>query len=399
MLIITHEQIVQSGIAEPKAAQAIIERTFRHKADGLAVCAQEIAMIPEHLDAGAFYSLPGYLAAERIAGIKWTSHVHKQAGHSSSTHPMIMLNDLDTGMPRALLDGLLISGLRTGAVSATAIKLLANPDAGTLLVCGSGYQARHQLMAVIPFLPRLKTIYIWSRHEQHARRLAESLRSLASERNLQLKVLPTLPDCLDLAEIVIGITSATTPYLQQTHFVPGHLYIHAGIRDVTPEAIAAFDHIICDDYQSGVLTSSQSLFELARQDETVVTGKISLLEELLCGQVEAKREQDRKQSSLEQGQVNQQGLNIQQYQIAEQNQSIEQERNYEQRSRINQGQSPQEQPNQQPHLKQNAQHKLMFNAFGLQIFDLALAHAVLNTIQERNQTGVQDIAMFEEIQP
>lgn len=317
-------------------------------------------MIPEQLDAGAFYSLPGYLVKERIAGIKWTSHVHKHAGRSSSTHPMIMLNDLDTGMPLALLEGLLISGLRTGAVSATAIKLLANPDAQTLLVCGSGYQARHQLMAVIPFLPRLKTVYIWSRHEQHASRLAESLQSLASERHLQLKVLPTLPDCLDLAEIVIGITSATTPYLQPTHFVPGHLYIHAGIRDVTPEAIAAFDHIICDDYQSGVLTSSQSLFELARQDETVVTGKISLLEELLCGQVEAKREQ---------------------------------------RSRINQGQSPQEQPNQQPHLKQNAQHKLMFNAFGLQIFDLALAHAVLNTIQERNQTGVQDIAMFEEIQP
>ncbi|MNW34779.1 L-lysine cyclodeaminase [compost metagenome] len=375
MLIITHEQVVQSGIAEPKAAQAIIERTFRHKADGLAVCAQEIAMIPEHLDAGAFYSLPGYLATERIAGIKWTSHVHKHAGRSSSTHPMIMLNDLDTGMPRALLDGHLISGLRTGAVSATAIKLLANPDAQTLLVCGSGYQARHQLMAVIPFLPRLKTVYIWSRHEQHASRLAESLRSLASERNLQLKVLPSLPDCLDLAEIVIGITSATTPYLQPAHFVPGHLYVHAGIRDVAPEAIEAFDHIVCDDYQSGVLTSSQSLFELARQAEAAVTGKISLLEELLCGQGEAKREQNTKQ------------LNI------------EQERSIQQSSYISQGQSAQELRNQQRHLKQNAQYKLMFNAFGLQIFDLALAHAVLDTIQERNLAEVQDIAMFEEIQP
>lgn len=375
MLIITHKQVVQSGVAEPKTAQAIIERTFRCKADGLAVCAQEIAMIPEHLDAGAFYSLPGYLAAERIAGIKWTSHVHKHSGQSSSTHPMILLNDLDTGMPRALLDGLLISGLRTGAVSATVIKLLANPDAETLLVCGSGYQARHQLMAVIPFLPRLKTVYIWSRQEQHASRLAESLQGLASEWNLQLKVLPALPDCLDMAEIVIGITSATTPYLQPAHFVPGHLYIHAGIRDVAPEAIEAFDHIVCDDYQSGVLTSSQSLFELARQDESVVTGKISLLEELLCDQGEVKCEQNMKQSNSEQ------------------------ERSIQLSSYTSQGQSAQEQPNLQRHLKQNAQHKLMFNAFGLQIFDLALAHAVLDTIQERNLAGVQDIAMFEEIQP
>ncbi|WP_283657199.1 hypothetical protein [Paenibacillus sp. RC343] len=151
MVIISREQIVQSGITDARAAQHIIERTFIQKAAGNAAGAQEIAMIPDSLEAGAFYSLPAYLKEEGVAGIKWTSHVPKASGNQPYTHPLIILNDLQTGVPEALLEGELVSGLRTAAVSATAIKYLADPMATSLLICGSGFQAKHQLKGVLPF--------------------------------------------------------------------------------------------------------------------------------------------------------------------------------------------------------------------------------------------------------
>ncbi|WP_223070490.1 hypothetical protein [Paenibacillus caui] len=260
MLIISREQIVNSGIADPRAAQQIIEQTFIQKAHKKAVCAQEIAMIPDRVEAGAFYSLPAYLEDANVAGIKWTTHVPKTGKNDSYTHPVIVLNELNTGVPIALVEGQLISGLRTAAVSATAIKHLADPQAASLLVCGSGFQARQQIKGVLPFLPHLQEIHFWSRNAAHAEQMEQELSALLKPLKIKSRIHHELPGRLDFAEIVIGVTSASTPYLNSSHFTKGHLYLHVGMRDIEAEAVEAFDEIVCDDFQSGVLTSNQSLF-------------------------------------------------------------------------------------------------------------------------------------------
>ncbi|MFK4344410.1 MULTISPECIES: hypothetical protein [unclassified Paenibacillus] len=333
MVIISREQIVQSGITDARAAQHIIERTFIQKAAGNAAGAQEIAMIPDSLEAGAFYSLPAYLKEEGVAGIKWTSHVPKASGNQPYTHPLIILNDLQTGVPEALLEGELVSGLRTAAVSATAIKYLADPMATSLLICGSGFQANHQLKGVLPFLPHLKEVHIWSRNAAHADRMNRDVADLLQSLNITGRVHKELPGCLDFAQIIIGATSAATPYLHSDHFVNGHLYLHIGMRDIDSPAVAQFDEIICDDFRGGVMTSSQSLFRLAREDDGLER-KVTLLEHILL-----------KKAAL----------------------------------------------------RQNAGQKLMFNGFGLSIFDLALAQAVLKQLQAQEPSALPTFPLFKEI--
>ncbi|WP_164848693.1 hypothetical protein [Paenibacillus sp. DCT19] len=182
MYFVSRDSIKQSGIADPLVAQRLIERTFSQKAQGTAVSAQEIAMAAGAREAGAFYSLPAYLAEEGVAGLKWTSHVPHSDPSIPYTHPVVVLNELATGRPLALLEGELISGLRTGAVSATAIKALAGSKASSLFICGSGFQASHQLRSIVPFMPELKEVHVWSRTMQHAEQLLENHADLLRER-------------------------------------------------------------------------------------------------------------------------------------------------------------------------------------------------------------------------
>ncbi|MNW40159.1 ornithine cyclodeaminase [compost metagenome] len=324
MYLVTRAQVRRSGIADAIVAQEIVERTFMEKRAAQAVCAQEVSMIPQQLETGAFYSLPGYLSKANVAGVKWTTHVPKTSRHADYTNPVVVLNDLKTGVPIALVEGQLISGLRTAGVSSTALKYLANPETRSVLICGSGFQAIRQLEGILPFLPRLREVHFWSRHRAHAEAMHQQFAERLQERGIHGRVHGSLPDRLDFAEIVLGVTSAATPYLRPEHFSRGHLYVHIGMNDIEAEAIQAFDQIVCDDFQAGVKTSSQSLFRLARADASVKE-KVALLENLLPPDSE-------------------------------------------------EGGPP------VMRIRQNEQQKLMFNAFGLPIFDLALATEALQRL-------------------
>ena len=61
---------------------------------------------------------------------------------------MILLFAPETGEALALLDGRLITEMRTAAVSAAATKVLAAPDARVLAILGSGVQARAHVEAL-----------------------------------------------------------------------------------------------------------------------------------------------------------------------------------------------------------------------------------------------------------
>src|SRR5438094_7246835 len=77
-------------------------------------------------------------------------------------HAMILLFRPETGEPLAVMDGRLITEMRTAAVSAVATKLLAAPDAIVLAILGSGVQARSHPEA-LRFVRNLHDVRVWCR--------------------------------------------------------------------------------------------------------------------------------------------------------------------------------------------------------------------------------------------
>ncbi|MBQ7582612.1 MAG: hypothetical protein IJU25_07310, partial [Lachnospiraceae bacterium] len=112
---------------------------------------------------GRINAMPGFIGGEyQMAGIKWIGsgpmNYKKGLPRASVT---VILNDPDTKLPVAVVDGTEISTMRTGASGGIAIKLLAKSDAKVMTICGAGAQAPTQFEAARIAKPSIDTLYVY----------------------------------------------------------------------------------------------------------------------------------------------------------------------------------------------------------------------------------------------
>ena len=77
----------------------------------------------------------------------------------------ILLFDARTCALICVMDGSLITGLRTGAAGAVSVKALARKNAKTITSIGTGNQARMQIRAIREVMT-IETIHAWDHHPQ-----------------------------------------------------------------------------------------------------------------------------------------------------------------------------------------------------------------------------------------
>jgi len=115
----------------------------------------------------------------------------------------IFLVDPETGTPLAIMDGRLITEMRTAAVSAAATKLLAPPDAKILAVLGSGVQARSHVEA-LRLVRQFEEVRVWSSTQKHAEQFAEEVGGTAVSAE----------EAVRGADVVVTVTNSKTPVLK-----------------------------------------------------------------------------------------------------------------------------------------------------------------------------------------
>src|SRR5438045_3844155 len=123
---------------------------------------------------GGFFGLMPARTPEGL-GLKIVTFYTSNVKLGIPTHmATIYLVDPETGTPLVVMDGRLITEMRTAAVSAAATKLLASPDAKVLAILGSGVQARSHAEA-LPLVRRFEEIRVWGPTEQHAQEVGEQI--------------------------------------------------------------------------------------------------------------------------------------------------------------------------------------------------------------------------------
>ena len=139
-------------------------------------------------------------------GIKLVTFYPKNAERGIPTHmATIFMADPETGAPLAVMDGRLITEMRTAAVSAAATKLLASPDAKILAILGSGVQARSHVEA-LRLVRRFEEIRVWSPTKAHAEQFAKQIGATAMSAE----------EVVRGADVVVTATSSKTPVLRGT---------------------------------------------------------------------------------------------------------------------------------------------------------------------------------------
>jgi ornithine cyclodeaminase/alanine dehydrogenase-like protein (mu-crystallin family) len=149
--------------------------------------------------------------SEDAMGLKLVSFYPGNAGTAHPTHlAMIMLFRPDTGQPLAVMDGRLITEMRTAAVSAAVTKHLAAPGSRVLALLGSGVQAGAHLEA-LSRVCRFEEVRVWSRTLAHARRFATKYGARVMEAEAAVRG----------ADVVVTATNALTPILKGAWLKPG----------------------------------------------------------------------------------------------------------------------------------------------------------------------------------
>jgi ornithine cyclodeaminase/alanine dehydrogenase len=137
----------------------LLEEAFREKGQG------RVEMPPKpgvHTQPDAFiHAMPAYIPALRSAGIKWVSgYPANQARGLPYISGLLILNDVETGIPFALMDCTWITAYRTGAATALAARYLARLGSETAGILACGVQGRTNLQALAAVFP-LKRAYAY----------------------------------------------------------------------------------------------------------------------------------------------------------------------------------------------------------------------------------------------
>lgn len=119
-------------------------------------------------------------------------------------HGLYVAFDVETGVPRALVDGAALTGLRTAAVSGLATRHLARPDARHVVVFGAGLQARTHVVAMRAVRP-IQQVTVVSRTAASARALVAELRRDGLDATVGA------PDDVATADVVCACTTSDTP--------------------------------------------------------------------------------------------------------------------------------------------------------------------------------------------
>src|SRR5216110_2062204 len=152
---------------------------------------------------GGFLGLMPALTPDGL-GLKAVTFYPSNAERGIPTHmATIFLVDPETGAPLAVMDGRLITEMRTAAVSAVATKLFAPPDAKILAILGSGVQARSHVEA-LRLVRSFEEIRVWSPTREHAERFA---------KEIDAKAMPA-EDAVRGADVVVTVTNSKTAVLK-----------------------------------------------------------------------------------------------------------------------------------------------------------------------------------------
>jgi len=213
---------------------------------------------------GWFMAMP--VVAGDMMGVKIVTFYPGNTELGLHTHmAMIELLRRSTGEPLALMDGRLITEMRTAAVSAVAFAALApaRPVApASFGILGSGVQARAHIQALKLVWPGMGDIRVWSRNPANGQRLA-------AETGARAVAIAEAA----AADVVLTATSSTQPVLMGRWLAPDALVLSVGatgadLRELDDEAMLG-SSVVADSRDSAERESGDVRLSGARVEAEI----------------------------------------------------------------------------------------------------------------------------------
>lgn len=194
-------------------------------------------------------AMPAWLGGEfPVSGIKWigSKHDNPERHGLPRASAVIVLNDPETNYPFAILEGALISAMRTAAVTVVAAEHLAVANFSTVACIGCGPIGETQVAGLVEHFSSIRKVLLCDRRleagENLAMRLAERFPDVSFVYDADVS------RAVGEADLVATATVAEAPYLEDSWLRPGVFVANVSLMDCTKEVYVEADKVVVDDW-------------------------------------------------------------------------------------------------------------------------------------------------------
>jgi ornithine cyclodeaminase/alanine dehydrogenase-like protein (mu-crystallin family) len=197
LLYISRADAEKTGLSMSEIITTV-ERVFKEKGEG------KTEMPPKpgiHTRPNAFiHAMPAYISSLEAAGMKWVSgYPQNQIKGLPYISGLLILNDPDTGFPKAIMDCTWITAKRTGAATAVAAKYLAREHSAVVGIVACGVQGRSNLEALSCLFP-IKRVKAYDIRPEIAHRFAKDM---GTQLGVEIEVVKVVAKAVREMDIVV----------------------------------------------------------------------------------------------------------------------------------------------------------------------------------------------------
>jgi len=252
-LYLSQEDVVAAGGTDMAAMIDVMARAFAVKAAGqvfmppkvMITWSDEPGTEEKH---GRIMAMPAYVGGEfDVAGLKWIPSVPDNPARRGlpRANALVLLSDRETGLPLAVMDGTVVSAMRTGAVTGVAVRHLAAGDERRACLLGAGVLAHTQLDALRVVMPALERVDVYDPDRDRAQRFCSRQ---ADATGLDMRSADTAEAAVRGAQVVVPATMAVQTTFEPDWLDEGVTVVLVSSLDGPVSLHAASDLLVVDDW-------------------------------------------------------------------------------------------------------------------------------------------------------
>jgi ornithine cyclodeaminase/alanine dehydrogenase-like protein (mu-crystallin family) len=252
-LFLTQEDVIAADALNMKATLKDVELAYKLFASGeINQPHKSVMHYPDpETGKGRYYltvSMPVYVGGEiDRTGIKWAAESMGNAkrGDMPMGIDIIILHDLEHAIPHAIMEGGLITAMRTSAVAGVGAKYLANSDSKVAGLVGAGVIGRTMIMSLTTAMPSLEEIRLYDLDETKSESLVEEFKDI-----INVRVADSVQAAFKDADIITTQTTARKNIVKKEWIPKGSYYAHMATNEAEDAAFLGTDLLVVDNWQT-----------------------------------------------------------------------------------------------------------------------------------------------------
>ena len=193
--------------------------------------------------------MPAYIPKMYSAGVKWVSGFPENERRKLPyITGVLILNNLETGLPICIMDCSWITAKRTGAATAVAAKRLAKEDSKVVGILGCGVQGRSNLEALTVVCNSLERVQAYDINE---RNLRAYVKDMTAKHGLEVLAVSSPRKAVEECDVVVTagpILKDPKPIIEDSWFPDGGFAVPLDFDSYwKPEAMRSMDKFYTDD--------------------------------------------------------------------------------------------------------------------------------------------------------